>query len=482
MNNRLFWPLLLTVAALLRVWQITAALWYDEVFSAIMAGLPLTNLLTAAAGDVHPPTYYLLLALVATVAGTGEIAMRLPSLLAGLLLIPAVYRLALAVGAQTSTARAAAVVTALAPFQIHYSIEARSYAVLTLAVVLAAIGLAERRYWLAVVASLAALYLHNTAVLFLAPLWLISLRKERRYWLGGVLVALGYLPGLWWALDQAGHISGNYWIPKATNIPGRLGSMFDDMLFYAAGSPFVFASGVITSILLVLIITNGRWLITHGYHLPLAAVAGPALLLTAASIAWQPLMISRVMAPATPFYYTLLALVATRSPRRATALAGLAAPVLLATYAGIFSWHLGRAPVDHALAAELAQYDAIYHSSVGGAVVWAYYMPDTPQFLRPQRGVDLNQTLSSQTRAAIGLQEIDYNLIKCATIDGTASRRWAFVYFHNPVTTPGEIEFVAHVIQTQPNREIKVLREDNTVHAALHELTPECNHHEAINN
>ena len=480
MKNRVFWPLLLLVASFLRVWQITAALWYDEAFSALLAGLPVANIIQAAAGDVHPPTYYLLLAAVGSVAGTGELAMRLPSLLAGLLLIPAVYRLALAVGAPTNTARAAAIITALAPFQIHYSIEARSYALLTLATVLAALGLAERRYWLAVVASLAALYLHNTAVLFLAPLWLISFRNTRRHWLAGVLVALGYLPGLWWAVDQAGHISGNYWIPPAPNLVGRLGSIFDDMLWFAAGSPFVFGSGVVTALLLVLVATNSRWLITHGYHLPLAAVAGPALLLTVASIAWQPLMISRIMAPATPFYYTLLALVGTRTPRRTVALAGLAAPVLLATYAGLFTWQLGRAPVDHSQAAALRQYDAIYHSSVGGAVLWAYYLPDVPQYMRPQRGVDLNQTLSAATRAAIGLNEIDYSLIKCSThilpTGPRPLRRWAFVYFHNPITNIDEIEYVSHMLQSYPNTEIDVLRDDPTVHAALHSLTPECDH------
>lgn len=475
MKNRFFWPLLLGVALLLRLWQITAALWYDEVFSALMAGLPLPLLLEAAAGDVHPPTYYLLLSAIGMVAGAGEIAMRLPSLLASMALIPLAYRLARSLRANTTTARLVALITALAPYQLYYSIEARSYALLSLAVGLAALGLVERRYWLAVAGSLIALYLHNTGGVFLAPLWLVSLRNERRYWLAGAVVAVGYLPGLWWAVAQAGHITGNYWVPPLTS-PGRLVATLDDMVWFFPKSPYVFASSLVTGLLLLLILLDARRL----PRLALAALFGPLLLLALASIVWQPLLISRVMAPAALFLYILAGWVINRSPTRRWALGLLAAPVLLATLAGMITWQLGRDPVDRELAAELRQYDGIYHSSVGGAVMWRYYLPDTPQFLYPQGDTELAATLSPQTRQALGLYEIDLGLIKCATVATPAGnipmRRWAFLYFHNPVTAPDEIEFVASTLQNYPTRPIADLRHDDTTAAALVELTPECDH------
>ncbi len=50
-------------AVILRGWGLTSSpLWYDEAYTALLAGLPFDRMMTAIIGDVHPPLYYLMVA------------------------------------------------------------------------------------------------------------------------------------------------------------------------------------------------------------------------------------------------------------------------------------------------------------------------------------------------------------------------------------------------------------------------------------
>ena len=78
-----------------------------------------------------PPLYYVLAWLWAQAFGTGEIALRLLSAIAGVGIVPIVY----AVGATLASRRiglAAAAFVAVSPYLVFYSQEARSYALLVL--------------------------------------------------------------------------------------------------------------------------------------------------------------------------------------------------------------------------------------------------------------------------------------------------------------------------------------------------------------
>ena len=190
--------LALAAALVLRLWRLDAALWYDEAFSGWLAQLPLNQLLQATLGDVHPPGYYLVLWAVTRLAGHGEWALRLTSLLAGLGLVVLVWRLGRALSLNPGAVTLATAITALSPFQIYYSQEARAYALLTLAVALAAYALLTARPWLAVAASLIALYLHNLAPVFIGTIWLAYFlqnpkSKIKNPW-PGVVVMAGYRP------------------------------------------------------------------------------------------------------------------------------------------------------------------------------------------------------------------------------------------------------------------------------------------------
>jgi len=124
--------LVLILAAGLRFHRLEAqSFWNDEGNSARIAERPVAQIVEGAAGDIHPPGYYLLLAGWRSVAGQSEFGLRFPSALAGVLAVAVVY----AVGAALSDRRTGLIATLLAaisPFQVYYSQEARMYALVTL--------------------------------------------------------------------------------------------------------------------------------------------------------------------------------------------------------------------------------------------------------------------------------------------------------------------------------------------------------------
>jgi 4-amino-4-deoxy-L-arabinose transferase-like glycosyltransferase len=126
--TRLF-PLfgLLLLATFLRFYRLDAqSFWNDEGNSARLAERSVDLILAGAAGDIHPPGYYLILAAWRAAAGHSEFALRGLSALAGIVLVALVYRL----GRQyfdEPAALASAFFAAIHPALIYYSQEARMY-------------------------------------------------------------------------------------------------------------------------------------------------------------------------------------------------------------------------------------------------------------------------------------------------------------------------------------------------------------------
>ena len=137
--------------------------------------------------EITPPLSFVLTWL-STRAGVTTELLRAPSLLAGTATIPLVY----AIGARTVGRTAgivAAALTALAPFMIFYSSEARAYSPAIVLVLLSSLALLtavrDRRagWWVAYAAcSCAAVYTHYTSVFALAAqlLWVLWAHPEAR--------------------------------------------------------------------------------------------------------------------------------------------------------------------------------------------------------------------------------------------------------------------------------------------------------------
>lgn len=460
--------ILLTAAAALglRLWHLNGALWYDEAYSAWLAALPLPRLLAATLADVHPPGYYLLLWALNSIMGNTEIVLRLPSLLAGLGLIAVVHYLGIALGLPARAVWLATAITALAPFQVYYSQEARAYSLLSALIALAALWLWQNKPWPAVLAAVGALWLHNMAALFVVSLFAAGWLSGRRPGKWPLLTLLaGLLAQAGFALRQAGQMTGDYWIPPLTS-PGRLLATMDDLLWFAPNNPFVLATGLLTALGLLLLAFDYKfWLFTsRGRFLAIMSL-GPLAIVALASLIWQPVLISRVVAPSAPFYYLWLARAVTASPRRLLVWAPAAALTAALTLAALA--YNGRPLVDNVLVSEMAQGEAIYHANVGSYVVWKYYLPHKPQYVWPQN-TTLGQTLSGPTRLAMGMNEIEFSRVQCA------AKNWRLIYFHNPTTTPPEIEYVTALTSAYPSSKIRQLRSDSTVDAAIVSLAPNC--------
>lgn len=118
------------VALLLRLWELGAhSLWLDELFTAFAANRSgPAEVRLVLRNDVHPPGYYTLMWAWVVFAGSSDIVLRLPSVIAGTLSVPL-----LAAVANQLFSRAAAPIAAwllaVAPFAIQLSREARANSV-----------------------------------------------------------------------------------------------------------------------------------------------------------------------------------------------------------------------------------------------------------------------------------------------------------------------------------------------------------------
>jgi Dolichyl-phosphate-mannose-protein mannosyltransferase len=155
--------------------------------------------------EITPPLSFALTWLTTRIALTPEL-LRAPALVAGVAAIPLVYL----VGARTVGRRAALVataLTALSPFMVYYSAEARGYGLMLALVLLSTLALlvavenGATRWWaLYAAASCAAVYTHYTSVFALAAqlgwLWWAHPRARRPALIANAAALVAFLPWL----------------------------------------------------------------------------------------------------------------------------------------------------------------------------------------------------------------------------------------------------------------------------------------------
>src|SRR5688500_727001 len=155
----------------------------------IVAGRSLGDVLSVVRTDaeITPPLYFVATWLTTRVDLAPELV-RAPSLIAGVATIPLVYVLGMRTVGRAAGLVAAAL-TALSPFMVYYSAEARGYALMIALVVLSTIALlaavdgGRAGWWVAYGAcACLAVYTHYTSVFALAGqlLWLLWAHPEAR--------------------------------------------------------------------------------------------------------------------------------------------------------------------------------------------------------------------------------------------------------------------------------------------------------------
>jgi len=121
---------ILLLAFFLRFYHLDAqSFWNDEGNSARIAERTPDLILEGAAGDIHPPGYYLLLHYWRALFGQSEFTLRSLSVVAGLALVVLTYLLGRHLFGE-ATGLMAAFLGAISPFAVYYSQEARMYALL----------------------------------------------------------------------------------------------------------------------------------------------------------------------------------------------------------------------------------------------------------------------------------------------------------------------------------------------------------------
>ena len=111
--------------------QLERPLWSDEAATYWIVRDGVRDLVQRIRGDGMPPLYYLVALAFTHVFGFGQIALRLPSFVAAVALVPAMYLLARRLAGRR-VGLVAAGLTAVSPLVHYYAAEARFYALLQL--------------------------------------------------------------------------------------------------------------------------------------------------------------------------------------------------------------------------------------------------------------------------------------------------------------------------------------------------------------
>ena len=280
-----WWPLaaITLLAAALRLSTLgLQSFWYDEAFTPVHVLHP--SLWATLRSVVHtentPPLWYVLAWADSRVLGTGAIALRLPSALAGIATVPVAW----AIGRELASRRAAilfAAIVAVNPLFVWYSQEARAYGLFVLLAAVAMLCLLRaegdptpRHMAAFALSGAAALLTHYFAVFLLIPmvLWLLrgwSARSSasRRAALSAigalVLVGLALLPLI---SAQGGH--GTQWIGRWP-ISERLQAIPQYFLTGYSGAPLGHGVELLVALVVLSGLGLGAWRI-------LAAPAGTA--------------------------------------------------------------------------------------------------------------------------------------------------------------------------------------------------------------
>lgn len=398
--------IILLMAAIVRMAGISVRpIWYDEAFSILFSSKgpaamiygTLTSTSTGAA-DIHPLGYYTLLWIWSNIFGESLVAVRLLSIIAGLLTVTLAYFLAQELFSE-KVAVVASLFVALAPFQVHYSQEIRMYAFLALWLMLATYAYVrgsrahEAKWWFVFAVSAAmAQYTHNLAGFYLLPLAATPLlrrdwRNLRSVVISGLGAILLYLPWLMHLYSQITKISNAYWVEQ----PGAE-KLFTLLLIYVANLPLpnntILFIGLFISLAVIAISiaqtfrfdnrnANAMWLVYLSFT--------PPLLLFLFS-QWIPIYIERALLPSGVIFCIWLAwsLMETRLPIpiRNGLLVMLAIGATFGLYQHVTYRGFPYAPyreVDKTLRDRIAPGDRIVHASKATCLPMVYFDQTLPQ-------------------------------------------------------------------------------------------------------
>jgi uncharacterized membrane protein len=187
---------LTALGAALRFWHLgSQSFWFDESYTVDLVHRGLGDMLsTIPHTESTPPLYYLLAWTWAKLFGTSEAGLRSLSALIGTATVPLAWSAAKALFRDRAQAGLIdAALTAVNPWFVWYSQEARSYTLLVFTVALTLVFLARRRTIAWAIAAVLALLTHYFAgfIVLAEAAWLLYMTRERtaRYAIGLIALA-----------------------------------------------------------------------------------------------------------------------------------------------------------------------------------------------------------------------------------------------------------------------------------------------------
>lgn len=213
------------------------SIWFDEAFGIYMIRFNFFDIARHTASDVHPPLYYWVLKVWASIFGTSELALRSMSMVAMMGALVFLY-LILRRGFGTRAAAGGLAMAAVSPLLIRYAEEARMYglvAVIVMAATYVFVGLLEKPTtgkWIVygVLVALGMWTHYFTALMWLAH-WAyraftvsglkpsVALRAFfTKDWVKAQVLAVGlFAPWLpFMAKQMRGVQNGGFWIPPVS--------------------------------------------------------------------------------------------------------------------------------------------------------------------------------------------------------------------------------------------------------------------------
>jgi len=470
------WAWLTLIAGFLRFVNIgQEALWYDESFTAWLSKLDWTNLWQAIRGDVHPPLWYVIEWVNVRLFGTSEIALRVPSAILGVLCVLVVWRLAIQVGFRPRTAFAAGLLAAILPAAIYYSQDARMYPLLACCVLAAALFAMRGNWILFGLASVGAVYAQNLGVLYVLAIGIVLLltraRSARRaahsvrHIIAPVLALAGVVTvwapwALWGITNQISQMSKGFWIQPVT-LGGLLTPLVSMTTGWRIAEQFqIHVAVVAVSLSLVGLIASRHWIFKREGLFVLAVVIGTPVLIALASFVWRSIYLPRAMLPSTLALMLIWAYPLEHLGKQNKVVArAVVVPILaLALISHYFPATGARFAIEdwtQKITDNWQRGDVVYHIAIDSTIMFRYYLPSQPYYLMPE-ATDLNQSLTPQTKAAMGFSE--------ATFDQLALmgyRRAWLVVSDNLMTSTKEENTVRNILASHA---YSVMKEDDQLY------------------
>ena|SRR5215213_416459 len=307
---------LFVVGLVLRLYGLgSESLWYDELWAVRIARMEPLEIMRASLGDNNPPLYYLILHYWMLLVGHSEVAIRLPSAIAGALAVPLIYGIGSLLFSRAAGLMAALILS-LSAYQIRYAQEGRAYALLVF-LALASFYFLERlltdgnrsRLVTAgyVVSTTLLMYTHVYGILLVAAqgVYLLATRQALRKWLLPTgLVAVLYVPGVAWLAvnvlsSQGAWNNAMFWVPEPT-----LAHVAEFFVLYSGSVLLAGAFGLLAAFALFDLVRSKQastaWLLLAWLLVPIVV---PFLV----SHLYRPMLLDRYTIAASPAFYLLVA-------------------------------------------------------------------------------------------------------------------------------------------------------------------------------